>query len=297
MDNFTLQAIDPLEIESGPPLSEMYHLSPCVWRDSEGYGLLLRAVPRRDDKPALKISRIYAGRSRDGLRFAMGDYPVIAPGPEVYDVDGCEDPTLAVVDGTCFVYYSGWNETKKMGLLLLASGPDCGHLEKQGVRLTPMPGSANPKEATILPLTDGTWRLLFEYAADGASKIGVASALRVDGPWTVGDPLLAARPGRWDGWHLSTGPVLMAEPQRPVMLYNGASPDAHWRIGWVAFNADLTRVVARSEEPLITPPPPQGTDTDIAFAASTVEQGDEIWLYYSVSDQYLMRATLRRNSS
>lgn len=42
------------------------------------------------------------------------------------------------------------------------------------------------------------------------------------------------------------------------------------------------------------PPPPKGTATDIAFAASAVEQGERIWLYYSLSDETLMRATLRR---
>ena len=294
MDGFTIQATDALEIEGASPLAEMYQLSPCVWRDDDGYGLLLRAVPRRDDMPALKISRVYAGRSTDGLRFRMGHHPVIAPGPEEYDVDGCEDPTLAVVDGTCYVYYSGWNEAQKTGQLLLAAGPDCEHLEKRGVQLSSAPGNANPKEVTIVPLADGTWRLLFEYADAGASKIGVASAPAVDGPWAIGQPLMEARPDRWDSWHLSTGPVLMADPERPVMLYNGATQDARWRIGWVVFDADLARVVARSDDPLITPPKPVGTDTDIAFAASAVEQGGETWLYYSVADQYLRRTTLRR---
>ena len=65
----------------------------------------------------------------------MDSQPVIAPGPEDYDIAGCEDPTLAVVNKTCYVYYSGWNETEKTGQLLLASGPDCAHLEKRGVRL------------------------------------------------------------------------------------------------------------------------------------------------------------------
>lgn len=280
MDRFTIQAIDPLEIKSVPPLTEMYHLSPCVWQDEADYGLLLRAVPRRDDIPALKISRIYSGCSTDGLHFTMGAQPVITPGPEDYDVDGCEDPTLAVVDGTHYVYYSGWNEATKAGQLLLTAGPDCEHLEKRGVRLSSSAGCGNPKEATIVPLADGSWRLLFEYADGGASKIGVASAPAVDGPWTVGQSLLAARPDRWDAWHLGTGTVLMADPQRPVMLYNGATQDAHWPIGWVAFNEDLTRVVARSEDrssrrprrwvtPRTSPSPPPPWNRAMRFGSTT----------------------------
>jgi predicted GH43/DUF377 family glycosyl hydrolase len=227
------------------------------------------------------------------LCFSMGAQPVIAPGPGDEDQDGCEDPTLAVVDGTYYVYYSGWNEAHHVGQLLLATGPNCDHLQKRGIALAASPGLGNPKEATIVPVADGTWRLFFEYAAEGASRIGIASSPAVDGPWTVQDPLFAARPGCWDGWHLSTGPLLNADPQRPIMFYNGATQDTHWRIGWVAFDAEFTRVVARSDEPLITPPVPKGDTTDIAFAASAVARDDEVWLYYSVADKDMFRATIQ----
>ena len=78
------------------------------------------------------------------------------------------------------------------------------------------------------------------------------------------------------------------------MFYNGATRDTKWRIGWVAFDATLQTVVDRCEQPVIVPPPPEGDATDIAFAASAVEQGATIWLYYSLSDATLMRATLSR---
>ena len=287
-------ASEALTMEAMPPLSEMYTLSPFVWRKEEAWEVLLRAVPRRDDRPALKIARIYYGRSPDGLRFVMDKDPAIAPGPGTEDLDGCEDPTVAIDDGTHYVYYSGWNEQTRKGVLLLATGPNGAHLEKQGVRLASTPQQANPKEATIVRAPDGSWRLFYEFAAEGASQIGLASAPTAGGPWTVQTPLFYARPGHWDGWHLSTGPLLLGDPQRPVMFYNGATRDAHWRIGWVMFDADYTQVTARGERPLIVPPPPVPPATDIAFAASAVEQGSVIYLYYSVADQEMLRATLRR---
>ena len=293
-NGFQIEAVVPLALDAGPPLSGMYTLSPYTWRDKAGWQMLLRAVPRRDDAPALKIARIYHGRSADGLRFTMGDHPVIAPGPGEEDRDGCEDPTVVICDGTHYVFYSGWNEAAKQGQLLLAAGPDAEHLEKRGVALPSTPDVANPKEATVVRAADGTWRLFFEYAAAGASGIGLASAPALDGPWTVGKPLFSARPDAWDAWHLSTGPVLIGDADRPVMFYNGAPPDAHWRIGWVAFDAEFTRVIARCDEPLIVPPPPEGDATDIAFAASAVEEDGTIYLYYSVSDKDLYRATIRR---
>ena len=294
MSGFSVTHQDVLTLECRSPLAEMYTLSPFVWRDAAGWELLVRAVPRRDDAPALKIARVYHGRSEDGLHFVMGDEPVVAPGPGAEDRDGCEDPTMALVDGVAYVYYSGWSEAQKQGLLMLAVGPDCTHLEKRGVLLPSTPEAANPKEATIARVTDGTWRLFFEFAADGASKIGLASAPRVDGPWTVQPPLFDARPDHWDAWHLSTGPILESDPERPVMFYNGATSDAHWRIGWVAFDAGYTRVVARSDGPLITPPTLAPEYTDIAFAASAVETGGETFLYYSIADREMYRATVRR---
>jgi predicted GH43/DUF377 family glycosyl hydrolase len=295
MSPFTVQTIEPLTLEAKPPLSEGYTLSPFVWQDGARWELLLRAVPRRDDKPALKISSVYYGVSEDGLHFVMDDAPALAAGPDPEDRDGCEDPTAAIWNGACYVYYTGWNQNKEQGNLLLASGPDPRHLKKQGVRLASTSEISNPKEATVVAVRDGTWRLFFEYAEGGASKIGIASGPSVAGPWTVNAPLFESRKDQWDPWHLSVGPILTSDPNRPVMFYNGATQDAHWRIGWIAFDANYTRIVDRCDAPLIVPPVPKGDYTDIAFASSAVETDDAIFLYYSVADRDLVRAVLHRS--
>jgi predicted GH43/DUF377 family glycosyl hydrolase len=164
MKKFTLEKIEPMRLDCGPPLSEMYTLSPFVWREEGRYALLLRAVPHSDN-PAEKIARIYTGYSEDGLHFQMDAEPSIAPGPGPEDLDGCEDPTVVVSEGKTFVYYSGWNEAKQCGRLLLATGRDSRELTKRGVILPPQAGYANPKEASVVQVMDGTWRLFFEYAA------------------------------------------------------------------------------------------------------------------------------------
>jgi predicted GH43/DUF377 family glycosyl hydrolase len=293
---FTVAEIRSLELERKSPLAEMYTLSPFVWKRRTQYGLLLRAV-NRSTIAAEKVARVYYGHSRDGLRFSMGDHPVIAPGPGEDDQDGCEDPTLAIVEGTYYVYYTGWNQTYKRGQLLLAAGSDIKRLKKRGVALSSRPRHENPKEATIVSVADGTWRLFFEYAFGGASKIGIASARAVFGPWRILHSFFDSRPESWDSWHLSTGPVLSTDPRRPVMFYNGATQEAQWRIGWAVFDETYARIVARCEEPIITPPPPGKTsDTDIAFAASSVEESDAIYLYYSIADKNMFGATVRRST-
>ncbi|GAC1305088.1 MAG: hypothetical protein NVSMB19_16330 [Vulcanimicrobiaceae bacterium] len=294
--DFRLEGVESVAYASSPELAAMYKLSPFVWREDDRLEMLLRVV-NHSDVPADKIARIHRGLSLDGVNFALGAAPVIAPGADVPGADdsgGCEDPTVAHTADAYYVYYTGWNEHLQRGELLLAAGPHLGRLAKFGIALPSTPSERNPKEAEIVRAADGSWRLFFEYAHDGRSKIGIASAPHVDGPWTILPPIFEARPG-WDDWHLSPGPVLSGDGTLPVMFYNGGTQAAHWRIGWIVFDRDFTRVLARCAEPLVVPGEPRSPgDTDIAFAASAIEDGDVIHLYYSVADRDVMRARVRR---
>jgi predicted GH43/DUF377 family glycosyl hydrolase len=80
------------------------------------------------------------------------------------------------------------------------------------------------------------------------------------------------------------------------MFYNGATRAAEWRIGWVVFDREFTRVVARCVAPIVLPGQRRfAEDTDIAFAASAVTEDGRIHLYYSIADRHVMRATVRRH--
>jgi predicted GH43/DUF377 family glycosyl hydrolase len=293
--DYRLVRLDELTFECSSELAGMYKLSPCVWLENGRFELLLRVV-NRSANPAEKVARIHHGWSTDGLHFVLDDTPAIAPGPDVpgaCDSGGCEDPTVARVGGAYYVYYSGWNEHLKRGELLLATGPDVHHLQKKGIALESTDHVVNPKEATIVQASDGTWRLFFEYANEDRSKIGLARSANVAGPWQVLRPLFERRPQSWDSWHLSTGPILESETGNPVMFYNGATESAQWRIGWIVFDRDYTEVLGRSDDPLILPYVRRSVDdSDIAFAASNVRIGDAVYLYYSVADQYVTRAII-----
>lgn len=294
---FELVTTDPITLGRTNRLANMYVLSPFVWKTGDGYHILLRAVPRRDDEPRLKMAEVWYGSSADGLHFEMDDAPVIFPGPDLADLDGCEDPTVLIAGDTTRVWYTGYNEREQTGRLMLARGPDVHRLAKAGVVIHAAPPAyGNPKEATVAARGKDAWRLFFEFARDGASRIGQVDSDDLDGGWSdPADAAFKARPGEWDGWHLSTGPIVGDGTDRPVMFYNGATEDAQWRIGWVAFDPTLDKVVARSEQPIVAPTEPVGdAATDIAFAASAVEDGDDTFLYYSQSDQHLRRATIRR---
>lgn len=295
--NLDLDRIDALDLDGPEKLLRQRLMSPFVWRPRDGgYALLVRAVPQpEDDDPV--TGRIWHGRGDDGLRFRMDDAPLIEPGPGPLDSGGCEDPTAVPTDHGFLVYYTGLDE-RRDGQMLYVAGPDIGHLEKRGVAHAASKTERNTKEAAVERTGDGEWRLFYEYSQDCRSKVGLGVGVGPAGPWDeLPDPFEAREDG-WDSWHLSSGPLLMCDPDRPVMFYNGADRDAAWGIGWIAFSRDLKRVLARCDRPIIGPPDERGpAGRRIAFAASVLADADDICLYFSRDDRWLRRAILRRSSA
>ena len=294
--DFNVEQIDSITMGGPPDCARRDLMSPYVWRLDDGrFAMLVRAVPKPGETG--DTGTIWYALSDDGLSFTAANAPVLTPGPGPDDIGGCEDPTPVIrEDGSFVVYYTGVDETRAHGEMLFADGPSIGRLNKRGIAMPNTPTEGNIKEATVDRTTDGGWRMFYEYAFNEASLVGLATAPRVDGPWLHQPQPFTPRTDSWDSWHLSTGPLLTSDKDMPVMFYNGATHDARWRIGWIAFDANYTTVVDRCIEPLITPPPQNNrTDSDIAFAASVVLVGDTIWLYYSLWDTHLFRAIVRRS--
>ena len=293
--NFVVEQLDPVTMCGNALVSQRDLMSPYVWQEHPGhFGMLVRAVPRPGE--CGDTGTIWYAASADGLDFAATDNPVLAPGPGPDDVGGCEDPTpVFAADGSVVVYYTGVDATRTHGEMLYATGPSIDALTKRGIAMPGAPSEGNLKEATVDRTAAGGWRMFYEYARNEASLIGLAVGGDVAGPWRHLPQPFTPRTDSWDAWHLSPGPLLTTDKDCPVMFYNGATRDARWRIGWIAFDAEYTTVVDRCIEPLIVPPPRgERTDTDIAFAASVVIVEGAIWLYYSIEDTSLYRAIVRQ---
>ncbi len=274
-------------------------MSPYVWQDEKKAIHLLVRVLKNPLGQSDPTGVIYAGTSSDGLRFAMQPDPAIVPGPDFIDAGGVEDPTVVLADkGLLLVFYTGVDGRREQGSLCVAKGSKLGTLTKMQVMLKAPKGAGNIKEATVARGADGRYRLFFEYARDNASRIGIALSDSPEGPWHVGSDPFTIREDSWDSWHLSTGPIVARKGEPPVMFYNGATADARWRIGWVAFDDNYTRAIDRCIEPLLVPPPPKlRAGIDIAFAASCLDDGETIQLYYALEDRVLRRAAVARFQS
>ena len=294
MPAYVVEQTEHVRLTCAEPLKSMDWMSPYVWRAQGKLWLMMRAVPHPLG-PGDPTGLIWCGCSDDGLDFVMDEKPVIVPGPEEADAGGVEDPTVHLIDDGLMVFYTGVEAGRDQGSLLVATGRDLDSLKKRAVTLKAPKGQGNIKEATLAQATDGSWRLFYEFARDGASRIGMAKAPKLGGEWSAMEEMVPIREDSWDNWHLSTGPIVQLPGKDPAMFYNGATLDARWRIGWVTFDPDFTRITDRGEEPMLVPPPAKDrTATDIAFAASTVVQPDGcIHLYYSLEDRMLARAHVR----
>jgi len=294
--DFSVEEIAALVVEADHPIKHRNLLSPYVWEEQGKFRMLVRSAPETLSDTG-NTGTIHYGESDDGIRFRVQSEPVLAPDDSELDVGGCEDPTVVKLDGEYIVYYTGVDHTRASGQLLYASGPSLDKLTKRGVALASSKTEGNTKEASIERTADGRWRLFYEFARNEASLVGLALGDGVGGPWREQPAPFEPREDAWDNWHLSTGPLLTSDPDMPVMFYNGATIDARWRIGWIAFNRDCTEVVDRCIEPLITPPPPKDRgDTDIAFAASCIVRSPNIsHLYFSRADKMLFRAVIKRS--
>lgn len=291
---FAVERIDDVILDGPAGLLAKNLMSPFAWRQGKDAGLmiLVRAVPP-DKGPDEESGRIWFGRSgSDGLVFHMDEGPSLVPGDFGDDALGCEDPTVVQTDDGYVVFYTGVDREKN-GHLLYATGADMRSLEKRGVGLPNAKGEKNSKEATLLR-AGRRWQLLYEYSADGHSLISLTDGDGPAGPWQEQPDPFGPRPNKWDSWHLSTGPLLRSDPERPVMFYNGADKGADWGIGWIALSPDLKREVDRCDGPLIAPPADVDGPRDISFAASVVDTKGTIWLYYSRNDRELKRATIRQ---
>ena len=267
-------------------------MSPYAWRRRDGsFGILVRAVPG-GGADAAHTGSIWYGRSDDGLSFDVDDAPVLSPGPDPLDANGCEDPTVLLHEGELIVFYTGVDANGD-GHLLWAAGADVRSLEKRGVAATSFPGERDIKEAEIA-IRDGHWTMGYEYAHGEASMIGYAEGEGPAGPWRETKHGFGARDGRFDSWHLSPGPMLLDDPDRPIMFYNGATHEGTWGIGWVVFDHPNNRVVDRCEGPLIAPPGKEG-GRNMAFAASLIDEGNEVRLYFSYNDRSCHRAVVERH--
>lgn len=223
--------------------------------------------------------------SEDGRHFQIDDEPTltaIAP----WERAGIQDPRVLWLDGEWTIIYSGadpdWGVTQS-----LATTNDWQTFQRKGVIFMP-----DNKDVALFPEKVAERYCCFArpsgvYFGGHNMWIGYSPDLL---HWGDFKPLALPRPGMWDSRRIGCG----AEPLRTddgwLAIYHGSDGENYYLGAMLLDLNDPTRVLARSEEPLLAPEHDYeqvGYFNNVVFSNGLVRKDeDTCWLYYGGADRY-----------
>lgn len=265
----------------------------------------------------IRYSVLGFASSENGVDFTRSSNIALSPTLIAKNRDrlAVEDPTIVTVDGVKYVFYSAVEPKKNNedGVLVsigMVKGQTVDALNQNDrkIILTPekVSGQLNRKvdmvkEPEFIKTKDGRWIMIYEFASDGVSRIGMAESKTLTGNYENHRLLINPRENKWDSQHVSPGPIIRTSRGDLLMFYNGRGPKNElnqtpaWGIVSVIIDISSGGLLERSEQPIIRPPEEIGPDGQlIAFANSVVEQKQ--MLYYTAADKRMIVASYVANN-
>lgn len=270
-----------------PELGAENLYNPTAYTDGETVTLLLRAQAKDG------TSAICRAFSDDGVNFEVDAPAVLLPSEDYEMPGGCEDPRVAVVDGTAYLTYTGYGMTdgEKAPRLCLATTSDLEgwrgwekHGPVFGDKESAKDERAWSKAGQVVPARIGG-RMWMHWGEKG---IRVASS--EDGlSWEpVSDSPDAARKRPFESDIMEVGATVHTEAGL-LMVYSAAGEDGVYRAVQMLWDAERPwEVLARAERPFLEPETPQEKDgevDDVVFAQGLVEFQGQWILYYGMADR------------
>lgn len=230
------------------------------------------------------LSHIRIFVSDDGTAFRDAALPgIFGEGPhEAYGVEDCRVAALA--DGRYVMTYTAISEAGYgIGLRTTRDWKTFSH---GGMILPP----ANKDCALFEEPVDGLYTCLHRPSGVivGGHAIWLARSpdlLRWGNHVCVAQP----RPGRWDGARVGAGASPIKTERGWLMIYHGADENHRYCLGALLLDGeDPSRVIARSEEPIMEPLAPyerQGFLSNVVFTNGQHVTGDRVAIYYGAADE------------
>lgn len=263
--------------------------NPAVVKRGGEFVMLYRAQDKKG------TSRLGYATSKDGVHFTALREPVLSPEADYEKDGGVEDPRLVEIDGTYYLTYTGYNT--KDAQLCLASSKDLQHWERKGVILPAYKGNWNKgwtKSGAILTqkIQGKYWMWWLGTAADKTDQMGLASSTDLV-HWNeeTQTPVLPKRPGMFDSRVVEPGPPPVMTKDGILLIYNGATDDLIYTVGWALFDKnDPRKVLARSDKPIFGPEQEWekvGQVPNVTFVEGLVREKGRWLFYYGGADKYV----------
>lgn len=290
--------------------------NPCVIKDGDTFRMFYRGTNDiRPDEREGYVSSIGYAESTDGINWARGDEPILAPS-EPYDRDGCEDPRVTKIGNTYFMYYTAIiidDDQKWHSRVALATSKNAKNWEKHGI-VGPV-GSASKAAALFPEPIGGKYWWFYTWEADRPqSTIMSVAANSLDEVITPPAGQIARTLEDFDTWAVfapphsepNTIPVLRgAEVGAPpvktekgwLFIYCNAntSDRPEWTIKAALLDlADPRKVLAETPDPILKPETDGelgGVVDNVTFPEGAVVVGSRLYVNYGSGDQGCCLAT------
>lgn len=242
------------------------------------------------------LSRFGHATTRDGVTLDWrGEEPVFeGDGGDEFERLGCEDPRVTEMDGVFHVLYTAASvypasEPKPAGCpgtpwrvrVALATTRDFRRFERRGVILPDL----DSKNACLFPeRVKGRYLLLHRVHPN--MRIASTDDLA---HWSDHGVLIEVRPGHWDSQRVGAGAPPIRTERGWLAIYHGVDEEQVYRLGALLLDLeDPRRVIARTQEPLLSPEEPwerEGLVPNVVFTCGAVEMDGAYWVYYGGADR------------
>lgn len=249
-----------------------------------------RAFQYKGDSYLTTLSHLRLASSEDGVHFHAEEHPTLT-GHGALESFGVEDSRVTEIDGRFYLTYTAVSPN---GIGVgMSSTDDWKTFTAHGMIIPP-----SNKDCALFPQKVGG-----EYLC-----LHRPSNLYIGGPfiWLGHSPdllhwgnhqcLAWTRPGRWDSVRIGAGAEPILTERGWLAIYHGANEQTRYCLGALLLDRDdPSKVLARSEEPIVEPTAPYeltGFFGNVVFTNGHVVDGDTITMYYGASDEVICGATL-----
>jgi len=226
--------------------------NPTVIKEEGRFWMLYRA----ETEDGL-TGRIGIAQSSDGFHFIPHPGPVLSPNKD-FDRCGCEDPRLAKVGDTYFLFYVGNSRKYHVSNICLATSKNLIHWKKHGPVLVARKGawdSGQLKAGVIVSEKIGGRYIMYFMgeAKPWVSAIGIAYSddlYHWEEP--LHQPILLPRDGFFDSQGIEPGPNPIITDEGILLIYNGWGEGCIYKAGGVLLSKENpTEAMKRTNDPLL----------------------------------------------
>jgi predicted GH43/DUF377 family glycosyl hydrolase len=229
--------------------------------------------------------------SDDGVRFyePEGYAPIFGEGPlEAYGIEDCRVTRIGQT------YHLTYTEVSSVGVGVgLMQTQDWKHFDRRGMIFPP-----HNKDCAIFE--DKIGDKYYALHRPSSPQLGGNYIWLAESPdlihWGNHRCIATTRPSLWDSARVGAGAAPIKTEDGWLEIYHGANSEHRYCLGALLLDLeDPSRVLARSEQPLVEPTAPYertGFFGNVVFTNGHHVEGDTIYLYYGASDEVICGATL-----